>query len=101
MKIQTFCFVPMTIGDEGETKLALRAGEIWTFALVAADAAAEEFSFSGRDLPRFAHLEGALLTLSPGLRDGGAYSFSVSVVAGDAQATASFSLTVTRQGTCR
>jgi hypothetical protein len=94
MKIQTFCFVPMASGDEGETRLSLAAGEIWTFALVADDAATEELSFTTLHLPRFARLEGALLTLSPGLRDDGTYSFSVSVVSGEAKATALFELTV-------
>lgn len=101
MKIQTFCFVPMASGNGGETRLGLAAGEIWTFALVADDAATEELSFTALHLPHFARLEGALLTLSPGLRDDGSYSFSVSAVAGDAKATALFEVTVLPRDSAR
>ncbi len=60
----------------------MRAGETRILVLVVIGSAPEEVLFSGTDLPRFATLEGPILTLAPQRPDKGEYLLTLTAASG-------------------
>jgi hypothetical protein len=85
-------------GGASATSVELRAGETERVVLVAIGAD-QPVTFAGRDLPAFAKLEGALLTLAPQRNDAGDYALTLTANAGRESASGDLRVHVLRFNT--
>ena len=74
----------------------MRGGETLALGLMVVGGAQGPVAFEGRDLPAFARLSGALLTLSPQRSDQGSYSLSLIARSGSASQSTTLQLEVAR-----
>jgi len=84
-------------GNGSATPVSMIAGETKAFALLVIGAADSDVTFSANGLPAFAQLDGAILTLAPGLGDAGSYTFTIGVREGSRSGATTFVLTVRAQ----
>lgn len=86
----------------GSFFLPMTARSTLTIVLVATGMSAAEASFASADLPTFATLSGATLTLAPGAADVGSYPFTVTASAGGQTGSVSGTVEVScaTPGTC-
>jgi hypothetical protein len=76
--------------------LTLQGGETRVVQILVLGSVSAPVTFSGRNLPAFANLDGPLLTISPHRADKGTFDLTLVATAGEQTATGALRVTVTR-----
>ena len=84
------------VAQRGFHRIEMQAGETTIVELLVLGAVPDRIVFGSADLPAFATLQGSVLKLSPGRRDGGEYRITVSATNGADSQTALLDLVVHR-----